>query len=225
MSANKVHNQLRGLVADRIRALILGGQLRPGEWLRQARLAQELDVSQMPVREALRELAAQGLVEHVPYRGVRVAAFSADDLFDLLQARTCLESLAARHAAGRLTASDLAELHRLQAEMSARSGLSPSAEYADLHRRFHERVCAASHRPSLTRLLNQIWAAFPEQMPAVGHSFPERSGRDEAEHGELLAALERGDGAAAEAAMRRHWTAVGAELGALRGPITPAADS
>lgn len=71
--------QLRSFVAEQLRAAILEGRYKPGEWLRQERLAQELNVSQMPVREALKELAAEGLVEHVPYRGARVVAFSIEE--------------------------------------------------------------------------------------------------------------------------------------------------
>ena len=77
------HRQLRKLVADQLRAAILDGRFKPGEWLRQERVAQELGVSQMPVREALKELAAEGLIEHVPYRGVRVVTLSVEDIEDL----------------------------------------------------------------------------------------------------------------------------------------------
>lgn len=65
------HKQLSQRVAERLRTAILEGQLRPGQWLRQERIAGENGVSQMAVREALKQLAAEGLVEHVSYRGVR----------------------------------------------------------------------------------------------------------------------------------------------------------
>ncbi|MFO3797221.1 MAG: GntR family transcriptional regulator, partial [Anaerolineales bacterium] len=81
--SNLTHRQLRNLVADQLRMAILEGRYKPGEWLRQERIAQELNVSQMPVREALKELSAEGLVEHVPYRGTRVLAFSVEDVEDL----------------------------------------------------------------------------------------------------------------------------------------------
>jgi DNA-binding GntR family transcriptional regulator len=83
MAESSVHKQLHDVVAERIRTAILEGELRPGEWLRQERLAQEYGVSQMPVREALKKLAVDGLVEHVPYRGVRVIEFSPEDVSDL----------------------------------------------------------------------------------------------------------------------------------------------
>src|SRR5512145_1119552 len=89
------HRQLRKHVAEQIRSAILTGQFKPGEWLRQEKLAQELNVSQMPVREALKELVADGLVEHVPYRGARVVEFVADDVMDLYEHRAFLEGRAA----------------------------------------------------------------------------------------------------------------------------------
>lgn len=221
------HRQLRRVVADRIRTAILGGEIKPGEWLRQERLAQEYGVSQMPVREALKELTAEGLVEHVPYRGVRVMAFSAEDVADLYAARSFLEGMAARHAAECMTPETLAELRRLQAEMAGRQAPERLGEYLELNRRFHQLICTASQRAYLTRLLNQIWAAFPTMLwgnvtAAAGVSLPERNASDLVEHAELLAALERRDAAAAESLMRRHVEATGSELAALLRHVPPA---
>ena len=70
------HRQLRHAVYEYLRTAISDGTLKSGEWLRQKRIAEELGVSQMPVREALKELVSDGLVEHIPYRGVRVIEFS-----------------------------------------------------------------------------------------------------------------------------------------------------
>lgn len=69
---DRKHKQLAQEIADLLRDQILDGTLLPGEWLRQERIARECEVSQMPVREALNRLASQGLVEHLPYRGIRV---------------------------------------------------------------------------------------------------------------------------------------------------------
>ncbi|MBP7694552.1 MAG: GntR family transcriptional regulator [Anaerolineales bacterium] len=220
MTTNTDHRQLRRVVADRIRAAILDGTHRPGAWLRQERLAQEFGVSQMPVREALKELAAEGLVEHAPYRGVRVVEFSADDVADLYAARSFLEGMAARYAAERITPEALAELRALQAQMADRQSPADLAEYLELNRRFHQSICAASERAYLVRLLNQIWAAFPTMLwgnvaAATGAPLPERDARDLVEHPALLEALARRDAGAAEARMRQHVEATGAELVAL----------
>src|SRR5512142_89871 len=107
IDTNLSHSQLQYLVAERLRVAILEGQFKPGEWLRQERLAQELGVSQMPIREALKALAAEGLVEHVPYRGVRVVEFVEEDIEDLYAHRCFLESRAARSAAKNITRAEL----------------------------------------------------------------------------------------------------------------------
>ncbi|MGD8599184.1 MAG: GntR family transcriptional regulator, partial [Anaerolineae bacterium] len=82
-----VHRQLHQLVTEHLRTAILDGDLQPGEWLRQQRIADELGVSQMPVREALKALAAEGVVEYIPYRGARVVEFSSEDVADLYAQR------------------------------------------------------------------------------------------------------------------------------------------
>lgn len=87
------HRQLHEMVAERLRSAILDGDLKPGTWLRQERIAKELGVSSMPVREALNQLAAEGVVQHIPYRGARVTQFSPDDVADLYAKRSHLESL------------------------------------------------------------------------------------------------------------------------------------
>src|SRR2546425_10001528 len=95
------HRQLRDVVVERIRAQILQGKLTPGQWLRQERLAAELGTSYTPIREALKQLQAEGMVEHVPYRGVRVVQFSPQDVLDIYGMRSVLEGQAAAGAAGR----------------------------------------------------------------------------------------------------------------------------
>ena len=117
MPGPQPHKQLHHAVADQLRAAIQTGRLKPGEWLRQERLAQELGVSQMPVREALKELIAEGLVEHLPYRGVRVVEFSPDDVGEVYAHRSFLEGRAAFIAARKITPEEIALLKDLQAQM------------------------------------------------------------------------------------------------------------
>src|SRR6059058_688989 len=100
------HKQLHNVVLDRLRDMIMQGELRAGEWLRQERLARELGVSHTPIREALKQLEVEGLVEHVPYRGVRVIEFSLNDVVDIYAMRAALEALAASAAATEMTAAE-----------------------------------------------------------------------------------------------------------------------
>jgi DNA-binding GntR family transcriptional regulator len=201
--------QLRSWVASQLRSDILDGRLKPGEWLRQERLAQEHGVSQMPVREALKQLAAEGLVEHVPYRGVRVVQFSQDDIEDLYTCRAFVEGMAARYAAERIAPEQLAELRALHHRMREIVEPEHLAEYRELNRRFHEVIFQASGRTYLRRSLAQLWSAFPTMLwnnfaQTAAASPPGREVSDTSEHEEIVAALEAGDGERAERALRRH---------------------
>jgi len=215
--APRSHRQLRSKVADRLRAEVLQGQLKPGEWLRQERLAAEQGVSQTPVREALRQLAAEGLVEHVPYRGIRVVEFSIEDVEDLYSARAVLEGKAARFAAVNITDDELRSMRELFDRMCRCKTPDDLVEYRDLNRRFHAAIFNASRRAFLVRTLAQIWSAFPTMLwsnvPRVAtESVPERDEPDIEEHTAILVALERHDPDAAERAVRRHIEAAGGTL-------------
>lgn len=224
------HRQLRIQVAERLRSAILDGELRPGEWLRQERLAQEYGVSQMPVREALKELAAEGLVQHVPYRGVRVVEFSAADIADLYAHRAFLESMAARAAAERVTPEEIAELKRLRNQMAAHMAPEDLHEYRQINRRFHEIVFAASRRTYLVRTLAQMWAAMPTMLlanfaPTATQPLPARDAGDLQEHDAIIFALEQRDPDAAERAVRHHIESAGAQLVARLREQQPAPSS
>jgi DNA-binding GntR family transcriptional regulator len=211
------HKQLAHWVAERVRADILEGRVLPGEWLRQEKLAQQAGVSQMPVREALRQLAAEGLVEHVPYRGARVVQFAVEDVEDLYACRVFIEGMAARFAAATITDDEVRELDDLHHRMLRCRMPDELPEYRDLNRRFHSAIFTASRRSYLIRTLAQLWAAFPTMLwsniPQVARqSVPGRDEPDAAEHEAIVRALEARDPAAAEAALRRHVEAAGEAL-------------
>ncbi len=211
------HKQLRHVVTERIRQAILEGQIKPGEWLRQERLAQELGVSQMPIREALKELAAEGLVEHVPYRGVRVVEFSLDDVEDLYALRCFLEARVARIAAERISSAELQALRVLLEQMREHLADEDLPIYRDLNRQFHQIIAEASGRRYLIRTLQQLWENFPNMLwgnfPQTARtSSPERTPQDIAQHEAVLAALERHDPEAAERLMREHIESAGQDL-------------
>lgn len=211
------HKQLRNVVADQLRAAILEGRFKPGEWLRQEKVAQELGVSQMPVREALKELAAEGLIEHVPYRGVRVIEFNAQDVADLYDHRAFLEGRAASVAATNITAEEIAELKQLQLEMEQNLAPEKLSVYRDLNRRFHQIIFTASRREYLIRTLTQMWSVFPTMLignfaVTAANPLPERDNPDIYEHHALIDALVRHDSAEAERALKAHIMATGQQL-------------
>ena len=216
-SNNQVHKQLRNVVADRMRAGILEGQYKPGEWMRQERIAQELGVSQMPVREALKELASEGLIEHVPYRGARVVDISPADVEDIYALRAFLESRAAGFAASQITQEELAELKDLHSKIEKYSAPEDVLRYRELNRRFHEVIFTASRRSYLIRTLGLLWAAFPTMLignylPTASRPLDGRDGVDQMEHEAIIHALENSDAESAGIAMKEHVESVMHEL-------------
>jgi DNA-binding GntR family transcriptional regulator len=203
------HKQLRNVVAEQMRTAILNGYYKPGEWLRQERLAKDLGVSQMPVREALKELAAEGLIEHVPYRGARVIVFSIADIADLYSHRAFLEGRAAFAAAGKITSEELDVIKKIQTEIEKNSAPEFVVKYRELNRKLHQHIYVASQREYLIRTLSQMWETFPTMLIAnfaatSAWPLPERDAVDTDEHRAIISALEAHDAPAAEQAMRTH---------------------
>lgn len=199
--------QLRDVAAERLRAMIAQGELRGGDWLRQAALSAKLGISYTPIREALKQLEAEGLVEHVPYRGVRVVEFRPDDILDIYAIRLALETQAAASAAQRITDEELEALRQIYERMSQLQGVEALAEIRELNERFHLKVVEASKRPYLVRTMRAIWTWFPRMLWSQflpNFDPPDRSSLDHIEHGQILAALQAHDPEAAERATRHH---------------------
>jgi DNA-binding GntR family transcriptional regulator len=211
------HKQLAHFIADAVRTEVLEGRLRPGEWLRQERIAREQGASQMPVREALKQLVAEGILEHVPYCGVRVVQFSVEDVEDLYACRVFIEAMSARYAATAITDHEVRELNDLHLRMIACEMPGKLPEYRELNRRFHSLIFTASRRSYLIRTLAQLWSAFPTMLwsnipHAATASAPGRDDADAEEHAAIVRALAARDPEAAELAVRRHVDAAGSAL-------------
>jgi DNA-binding GntR family transcriptional regulator len=209
--------QLYAWVSEQIRSAILRGEYQPGEWLRQQRIAEDLGVSQMPVREALKQLVADGLLEHKPYRGVRVVEIAPEDVADLYAHRAFLEGRAAAHAALSIQPDELAALWHIHAQIRQSHAPEQITVYRQLNRQFHELIFRASRRRYLVRALNQMWSTFPTMLwgnfaQTAVSTLPTRDATDQSEHAAILTALEAKNAAQAESAMRRHIETVAAEL-------------
>lgn len=217
------HQQLRSLVSEQIRNAILQGKYKPGAWLRQQHLAEELGVSQMPVREALKELTAEGLIEHIPYRGARVIKISKDDVIDLYAYRAFLESRAAGEAAKRIIAAELATLRQIHEQIAAHQSPDHINVYRQLNRQFHELIYKASQRSLLIRTLDQIWSTFPNMLwsnfaQTAVSPLPSRDATDLQEHAAILNALASHNAEDAAHWMHQHITLAGEELVAVLQP-------
>jgi DNA-binding GntR family transcriptional regulator len=148
-------------VYDRLRAAIRTGSLAPGVKISLRSLADTLGVSTMPVREAMRKLQAQGLVEF-ERRSVSVVQLTADEVVQVFQIRLRLEQLAAEWALPRLTDDDIADLRAVVVEM-ADPGIAPEA-WRRLNRQFHERFYQCASSPHLFELIHNIWDRVESSM-------------------------------------------------------------
>lgn len=188
-------------VYERLCEDIRSGVLAPGSRLREAEIAERLSVSRTPVREAIRRLEAEGLVDHLPRSGAIVRRLDYSETMELYEMRTVLEGTAARLAARAASPVELEELQAINDEMCAADG-QPDLLFR-LNRQFHRRLLEASRN----RFLLRAMATVENTLLILGASsmhLPERAVAAVAEHGEVLDALLIRDGAAAEAAMRRH---------------------
>lgn len=190
-------------VYEEIRAQILSGRRFGGEWLREEDLASEIGVSRTPVREALRRLAADGLVRHERHRGVQVLSWSVDDLEEIFTIRGLLEPFGARLAA-MSEALDLDALDELATAMdrAADPRRDPEALTA-LNNRFHTAIVIASGSDRLRSLLASI-VQVPLVQSTFAHYTPTALARSLAQHHEIVEALRAGDADWAESAMRSH---------------------
>jgi DNA-binding GntR family transcriptional regulator len=130
------------LAVARLSREILSGGSDPGERLIEEQLTRRFGISRAPLREALRLLAQQGLVEHVPRRGVRVATLSDRDVHELYEVRDILEQHAVRTAFGGVAKPDLSGVVAAVDAMRAAAGRGDRLDIADAHRRFHGAVVA-----------------------------------------------------------------------------------
>jgi DNA-binding GntR family transcriptional regulator len=148
---------IAAIVQDRIRDAILNGDLAAGSRIDQAQLAADLNVSLVPVREALKKLEAEGFVQIVPRRGAFVTQTSLDDMEELYMARTILEGQAAYYAAERLTDDDLATLKALNAEMKEALESHNLSRFMECNRRFHFIIYDAAQNRYLSNMIASLW--------------------------------------------------------------------
>jgi DNA-binding GntR family transcriptional regulator len=150
------HRTLAEKAFDTLHTAIITGQLRPGTRLPIEELAEVLEMSPMPIREAVRRLDAAGLVENIPHRGARVTELSVTDLAEVVEARLALELLAIRRAADRFT--DEHDKHARNM-LTALNSLPDdnSAATSGAHAAFHFALYKAADSVWLTRLIRPVW--------------------------------------------------------------------
>lgn len=200
-------------VKDRLLRAILDGRYPPGARIVETRVAREFGTSQAPVREALRDLEALGVVETTAFRGARVRRPTADELLEAFGIRAELESLGARLAAPRLREADLAELaEHVRAMQQAAEAGDPYAE-ATADAAFHALIVRVAGNVTLER----VWRYLePFSRTYITLVVPGADWRGVANlHLPVLDALRRGNPDQAVDALQRHFVDAGSMLGRL----------
>jgi DNA-binding GntR family transcriptional regulator len=188
-------------IAAELRRLILAGEYPPGARLRQTEIAERFAVSTTPVREAFTALAREGLVRQDPHRGVVVFAPSTDELNEIYEMRAVLEPLATELAAKRLTDEDLATLEGYVKQMRK----ATPEDYPALNTAFHALIYAAAARPRLFDTIASLREASSSYISLTVRDYDEAYRRQvDAEHEEILAALQQRAPRKAAKAIREH---------------------
>jgi len=144
-------------VTARIRHEILSGGIRPGERLRLRTLEELLGISHIPIREALRQLEAEGLVENIPQRGAIATRISVAELTDVYDLRKLLEPLVAARAIESISEERLGEIRYALGEMDAIEEGWRSPLFANLHRKFHWAILEPGATKVIEQVLRQLW--------------------------------------------------------------------
>lgn len=189
-------------VAELLRQRIFRRELEPGSWIDEVRISQEYGISRTPLREALKVLAAEGLVTMKVRRGAYVTEVSEQDLAEVYHLLALLESDAAAVAATRATADELRELQALHRELEG--AVRQREKFFAVNERFHMRLLEIAGN----RWRNQMVADLRKLMKLHRHNSLLKSGRIEeslAEHRLVMKALEQRDGAAAMQRMQEHF--------------------
>ncbi|MUZ63073.1 GntR family transcriptional regulator [Agrobacterium vitis] len=178
------------------------GRYKPGDRLIAEEIAAEIGMSRMPVREAFRRLASDGLVTLRPNRGCVVAGLTLAELQEAFEIRSVLEGLAVRIAMPRMNADTFEELERLLIRME-RAGESGSSDWVLRHQEFHAFIYGLSGRPKLIRQITALHVVIEPYM-RIWFDYVDKPLSARQEHDTLIEALRSGDARRAEAVMQEH---------------------
>jgi DNA-binding GntR family transcriptional regulator len=199
---------LQEQVAQRLRQLLVEGRIEPGAKLNERQLAEQLStkaqpISRTPLREAIRMLAAEGLVELLPNRGAIAVALSEQDVMHTFEVVAGLEGLSGELAAQRITSAELAELRAMHFEMLAAFERRDLSAYYALNAKIHQAINHAAKNPVLTATYNQVNA----RLQALRFRTNQNEDKWKAaikEHESMLKALAAHDAAAMRAVVMTH---------------------
>jgi DNA-binding GntR family transcriptional regulator len=220
MAGQFAHRTVAASAADAIRRKIFDGQLKDGEPLRQDLLAAEFGISRTPVREALVQLEAEGLVKIEPHKGAVVAGASIANIEETFELRELLETKLLALSAPRLTPEDFAQIDEILKEYSAELRNQNVMRWGELNTSLHSRLYSRAARPQIQAIVDKLLLASDRytRMQLLHTHGLERAER---EHAEIVEHCRQGRIAEAEAALARHIHAVKeALIGLVAQPAT-----
>ena len=190
-------------VAERLRELIYKRDLSPGDWIDEISISQQLAISRTPLREALKVLQQEGLVELIPRRGCRVKELDEQELLELFPVMATLEGLCTNLAAQKLSAADLKQLEKIHERLEKYASSGNVDRYYEVNREFHGAIQSLSGNRWLSRiasdLRNVLVLARHRQL-----TLPGRLQQSLEEHRKILQALRDNNPEAAQQAMLEH---------------------
>lgn len=190
-------------VVGRIRAILLDGEIPPGARIPERELCERLQISRTPLREALKVLAAEGLVQLLPHRGSRAAKLTDKDMRDLFEVCQGLEALAGELACERISEAGIGEIAAAHEEMVRHYSEGDLIQYYRGNRAIHEAIVSAAGNPALTGLYASVTARI-RRARYVTPMTPQRWALAVKEHEAILNALQRRDGAGLSHILRTH---------------------
>ncbi|HRK18313.1 MAG TPA: GntR family transcriptional regulator [Hyphomicrobiaceae bacterium] len=190
-------------LASRLRDLVVAGELKPDDKIAEAELCARFGVSRTPLREAIKMLAAEGLVTLTPNRGARVASITASEIAEIFPVMGALEAMAGELAAANHTSAQLQALEALHADIVAARNSSDWLAYSRANRAFHESLFDIAGNATLTSLYTQLMIRI-HAVRFVAQQTPEAWDAAVSDHEAIMQALRTRDATAVASLLRTH---------------------
>ncbi len=186
-----------------LKGKILEGEYAPGSSIVISKVAEELDMSSIPVREAIKRLESEGLVEFHPHKGAKVTSFNIEQLDEVIHIRSVLEGYACAMAAANLTDKDISYLRELNEELMLLMEAGDDEKFTELNVEFHKYIYDNCPLTRINEMISTLWdgGKFTKSVFAY---YPENMKRSCEEHSKIIDAIEAKDLELVEKLMRSH---------------------
>ncbi|WP_134681430.1 GntR family transcriptional regulator [Paracoccus ravus] len=196
-------HSLHDAILNRLRDMIIEGDLPPGSRVNEGQIGSMLGVSRTPLREALKNLAGEGLVDLIPSRGAVVKKFAAKEVRDMLDVVRMLEETAARSACELATTHGISKVRAMHDEMLGCYRSGDRLGYYKLNQDIHSAIVALADNAALSDVHSLLQTRL-KRIRFIGHEGPEKWAKAVAEHEEMIAALENRDADRLSAVISKH---------------------